>query len=1088
MKPLALALSLLAPSLALGQGSVGYYRFPAIHGDTIVFSGEGDLWRVGLQGGVASRLTSHPGNETQPAISPDGATLAFTGSYEGPGEVYTMPLAGGLPTRRTFDGEGSTVVGFTPEGQLLYSTRRHATLPDAQLVRLDLKTGVRELLPLAQASDGTFDDSGTLFFTRLAFQGSHTKRYRGGTAQNVWKLAPGGAEALPLTADFLGTSKEPMVWEGRVYFVSDRDGTMNLWSMDGEGRELRQHTHHVGWDVAAPSLDDGRIAYQLGADLRLFDARTGTDKPVPIQLASDFDQMREAWIKKPMDYLTAAALSPKGDRVALTARGQVFVAPVKQGRLVEATRRPRVRYRKATFLDDGTIVALSDESGEVEIWRLPANGVGAGDRLTKDGTVLRWEAVPSPDGKWIAHHDKDRRLWLLSVEKKASTLVASSTAGDFRDLAWSADSRWLAYVGPATNGFDRIHLVNVEARTPQAVTSDRFDSWSPVFSADGEWLYFLSDRNLKSLVPSPWGPRQPDPFLASPTEIYALALKKGLRSPFDPLDELHPEKPKEEEKAKGNEKDGKAQDKAKAKADEAKVKPVAIDVDGLAERLVKVPVPAGRYESLFTDGQRLFFLSVDSSFEGKKALKALAIGREKPNVKTVLEDVKDTSLSGDRKKLLVRKGDDLYVFDAADKAPEKLDETKVDLGRWTFSFDPREEWRQMFVEAWRLERDYFYDPSLHSVDWKKVLAKYEPLVDRVTTRAELSDLMAQMVSELSALHTFVYGGDVRKGSDEVEVGSLGADFVRDPGAGGYRVSRIYRSDPDLPGELSPLRALAVGVKEGDVIEAINGVATLAVPDVSVLLRSQTGRQVLLRVKPQAGGAARDVIAVPLSPRDGASLRYTDWEYARRLRVEAEGKGRLGYVHLRAMGRDNYTEWARDFYPAFDRQGLIVDVRHNRGGNIDSWILGKLLRKAWFYWKPRVGDPYWNMHYAFRGHVAVLIDQHTASDGEAFAEGARRLGIGKLIGMRTWGGEIWLTSSNVLVDKGIATAAEFGVYGPEGEWLIEGHGVEPDTVVDNLPKATFGGQDAQLDAAIRYLLDKIEKEPVKVPGAPPYPKK
>jgi tricorn protease len=360
-------------------------------------------------------------------------------------------------------------------------------------------------------------------------------------------------------------------------------------------------------------------------------------------------------------------------------------------------------------------------------------------------------------------------------------------------------------------------------------------------------------------------------------------------------------------------------------------------------------------------------------------------------------------------------------------------------------------------------------------------------VDRVRSRDELSDLLAQMVSELSALHIFVAGGDLRKGPDEIEVGSLGAELARDGAAGGWRVVRIYAADPDLPDSLSPLRRDGAGVGEGDVIESVNGVPTLSVPDPAALLRNQAGRQALLRVKPKSG-APRDVIVTPMKAQEAANLRYDDWEHERRRRVEEKGKGAIGYVHLRAMGGDNYAEWARDYYPVFQRHGLILDMRHNRGGNIDSWILGKLLRKPWFYWQDRVGDPYWNMQFAFRGHMVVLVDQWTASDGEAFAEGFKRLGLGKVIGTRTWGGEIWLSGSNVLVDNGIATAAEFGVYGPEGQWLIEGHGVEPDIVVDNLPRATFDGKDEQLDAAIRHLEDRLRQEPVKELPPPAFPRR
>lgn len=376
---------------------------------------------------------------------------------------------------------------------------------------------------------------------------------------------------------------------------------------------------------------------------------------------------------------------------------------------------------------------------------------------------------------------------------------------------------------------------------------------------------------------------------------------------------------------------------------------------------------------------------------------------------------------------------------------------------------------------------------MHGLDWPAVLNKYLPLVDRVTDRDELSDLLAQMVSNLSALHMFVYRGDARRAPDQVQLASLGARLVRDSAAGGWRVAHIYRSDPDFPDDVGPFARPAAGVHEGDVIETINGVATLSVPGPTELLRNQAGRQVRLRVRPAGGGAPRDVIVAPVTEDAAANLRYDDWEYSRRLIVDSAGHDSIGYVHLRAMGSGDMAQFERDFYPVFDRQGLIIDVRHNRGGNIDSWILGRLIRKAWMYWQDRVGNPYWNMQWAFRGHMVLLVDEWTASDGEAFSEGFRRLGLGKIIGTRTWGGEIWLSSSNVLVDRGIATAAENGVYGPEGTWLIEGHGVDPDTVVDNLPHATFEGRDAQLDAALAYLTREIREHPVPVPPHPAYPR-
>lgn len=1074
----------------------GYYRQPALHGATVVFVAEGDLWKVHVDGGVAERLTTHPAAESLPAISPDGSQIAFVARYEGPAELYTMPLDGGMPTRRTY-GRRPGWVGWTPQASVLYATQAFSDLPNAQLVQIEERDGgvVETRVPLAQAADGDFSEDGTLWFTRLPFQGSHTKRYRGGTAQQIWRFSPGDEEATPLTRDYPGTSKRPMLWNGRVYFASDRDGTMNLWSMQGDGADLMQHTRHEGWDLKSPSLDNGRIAYQLGADLHLYDVATDTDKKIDIRLRSDFDHMRENWVDEPMDYVSSIALSAKGDHVALTARGRVYVVPTEQGRWVEAGRQQGVRFRQARFHPDGErLVVLSDASGEVEVWTLPANGVGDLVQLTDDGEVLRWEVLPSPDGKWAAHHDKNQRLWLLDLESRKNVKIDESAIRDLGGLAWSPDSRFLAYVKSEENTFSSIRIYDRETGRSFRATTDRYDSSSPFWSPDGKWLYFLSDRNLVSIVGSPWGNYQPEPFLDKKTQIFMLALTKGLRSPFAPADELHEEEdePEKEEKNAGESdkkksakrKNGEASDESEKKDKEVVV---TIDVEGLTARLHLVPVSPGNYRALGVIEKALFWLSRAA---GEKSFELVAAPIQKKDVKieTVASDIRFYDLSADGKKLLLRVGDKLHVVDAKPKSAD-LKKTAIDLDGWKLSIDPREEWRQMFVEAWRLERDYFYDQGMHGVNWPAMLEKYLPLVRRVTDRAELSDLMAQMVSELAALHIFVGGGDQRDGPDEVDVASLGARLIRDAAAGGYRVERIYRSDPDDLSRVSPLARPGIDVSAGAVIEKINGRSTLEVGAIGALLRNQAGRQVLLHVRDHANSAPREVVVTPIGLGEDYDLRYHEWEYTRRLEVDEKSDGDIGYVHLRAMGGRNFTEWAKNFYPVFNRKGLIVDVRHNRGGNIDSWILSRLMRRPWFYWSQRVGQaPAWSQQYAFRGHVVVLCNERTASDGEAFSEGFRRLGLGPVIGTRTWGGEIWLTSSNRLVDGGIATAAEFGVYGPEGEWLIEGWGVEPDIVVDNLPHATFQGEDAQLQAAIDYLRKKIAEEPVDPVLPPPHPDK
>jgi tricorn protease len=670
-------------------------------------------------------------------------------------------------------------------------------------------------------------------------------------------------------------------------------------------------------------------------------------------------------------------------------------------------------------------------------------------------------------------------------------------------------------VETATNTFTQIKLLNVKTGAIQAITSDHYNSASPAWSMDGKWLYFLSDRMLKTTVPSPWGSRQPDPNFDRSIKIYELALTTGLRSPFAPVDELHPEAAKPEEtkkdEAKSDEEkkdDAKKEDSKKeaakkeaskkAEADktsaEKKAPPPVVNIDftELSSRLAEVPVPPGNYSSLQTADKRLCWLQQNEEMPPKQALQCVDIANKADPPDTVMGEVKKYEMSLDHKKMLVSKDDDFFIFGSDVKAsgladPKALAKAKIDMSRWTFAVAPRAEFHELYLDAWRLERDYFYDRGMHGWDWKAIRDRYLPLVDRVSDRDELNDVIAQMVSELSALHIFVVGGDYRKPSDQVEIASLGAVLRPDEAAGGFVVQHIYQHDPDLPNQAPPLARPDSRVREGEVILSIDGEDSLSAADERALLRGKAGRQVLLRVK-SAAGQTREVVVTPLLEKDESNLRYTEWEYSRRQKVEADSQSQMGYVHLRAMGSDDIEQWAREFYPVFDRPGLIIDVRHNEGGNIDSWVLGKLLRKAWFFWQPRIGNPSSNMQYAFRGHIVVLCDRLTASDGEAFTEGIRRLGLGKIIGVRTWGGEIWLSFSNTLADSGIASAAENGVYGPEGKWLIEGHGVDPDMEVDNLPHATFAGSDAQLDAAIQFLREEIKKDPRPVPKAPPYPNK
>jgi tricorn protease len=1051
-------------TLVFSQGFEGYYRTPTVHGNTVIFSAEGDLWSVPLNGGLAQRLTTHAEEEFNPAISPDGKTIAFSASYEGPIEVYTMPITGGLPMRWTYESDASLVNTWTPKGEVVYDTRAFATLPDRQLVTINPKTKDKNRVPLHQASEATYNASGnTVFFVRPSYHGNVTKRYKGGTARQIWKFTNGSKEAVKLTTDFAGGSHHPMWYNNRVYFITDRDGTMNIWSMDENGNDLKQHTKHEGFDVRYAKQNNGNFVYQMGADIWHYNLSSNSTKKIDIKLQSDLDQLRENWVENPSRYITSVSPDSKGERIVITARGRAFIAPVKSGRFIEFTHQKDVRYRDATFSADGkNIYTLSDESGEFEFVKINAQGEGKPQPITKDGKVLRFEGIPSPDGKWLAYNDLENNMFILNLANGKSKKISTNEEGIY-DFSWSPDSKWLAFVQVADNTMAQVFLHDLDTNDTFPITTDRANSVNPKWSPDGKFIYFISDRNFRTIVGSPWGPRQPEPYFDISEKIYHIALQKGTRSPFREHNELVSE----------------------AKKDDSK-EPVSIkiDKDGILERIEEVPVAPGNYRNLEVNDKALYFLSSTTGANSQTNLAVVKIGNEDVKVNTMLERINNYQLTGDGKKLLASRGSNFYMVNAGTGKVNGLNDSKIDLSTWKFAITPLEDWKQIFTDAWRMERDYFYDKNMHGVNWKKMHDKYYPLVDRVTTRNELSDLIGRFVGELSALHTSVRGGDTRDDAANIPIANLGARFSRDNANKGYRIDYIYKADPDYPDTKSPLDDPYLDVRVGDVITHVNGKPSLESLDIGELIRNQIGKQVKLKVK--RASTSRDIIVEPIGSM--YSLRYKDWEYSRRLITEKESNNNIGYVHLQAMGANDINQWYREFYPVFDRPGLIIDVRHNRGGNIESFILEKLLRKAWMYWKSRSGKPYWNMQYAFRGHIVILVDENTASDGEAFADGFKKLGLGTAIGMRTWGGEIWLSSANRLSDNGLARAPMMGVYGDNGEWLIEGHGFVPDIEVDNLPHATFNGKDAQLEAAIKHLKELIAKDPRKVPPVPPYPDK
>lgn len=1054
------ALGMSGQALA-NSGHSGYYRQPDLRGDTLIFTSEGDIWVDELGKGSAHRLTSKPAEESGAVLSQDGKTLAFVANYEGAPEAYVMPVAGGLPKRVTFEQSHVRLQGWTADGKLLYATD-NAFGPSSTWVLKEVDPASLKVtaLPLANAIQGSLDEQGQyLYFARFGLQvtGDHAKVYRGGAKGELWRFKLGSNdEAQLLSAKDAGSERDPMYYQGRLYYVSDKDGNPNLWSMASDGSDTRQLTHYRDWPVKGARLSEGRIVFQLGADMMLLDIAKGEAQKLDITLNTDEPYRQPRWLKEPLKYATAAELNAKGNKVVLTARGRVAIAGTDGSRLVDIAVPAQSRVRSALLSKDGKwVYAICDASGEQEIWRFAADGSNDAKQLTQGGHSLRWSLSLSPDGRYLANDDNDGNLYLLDLKSGSNNKILGNGPGlgPFGDLAWSADSRYLA-IGAALVGHERSQVLLFDTATAkqQFLTSSKYESFSPAFSPDGKWLYFLSNRSFNATPGSPWGDRNMGPMFDKRTDIFALALDPKAVFPFQKPSELLADAEKAD--------DGKA----------------SIEWGSIAARLWQVPVAAGNYSGLSVSQDRLY-VEDNPAGQGAASLKTLAFDRLSPKLETFAGDVAQYGLSDDGKQLFVRKQsqpEQMFIVPAGAKMPSDLANQRVQGEQWQLAINPGDEWLQMFRDAWLMHRDSFFDPALRGQDWNAIKARFEPLVARVSDRQELADLLGQMTGQLSALHSQVRGGDFPQNPDAASAASLGAELLQSDA--GVRISHILETDPELPEQASPLARPGVDARDGDIIKAINGRKVNTLSDVSLLLRNQAGKQVLLTLN--RGSASHDTIVYPVDLQANSQLRYQNWVEHNRSAVAMASGGKIGYLHLYAMGTGDIESFAREFFANYGKDGLIIDVRRNRGGNIDSWVINKLLQRAWMFWQPKHGDANTNMQQAFRGHLVVLTDQITYSDGETFSAGIKALGLAPLIGMRTAGAGVWLTGRNSLADGGMARVAEFPQFELDGHWIVEGQGVSPDIAVDNLPHATFEGKDAQLDKAISYLEAELKKAPIK----------
>ena len=1039
----------------------GYYRSPLLQHDTVIFTAEGDLWQADTQHTNTRRLTSHVAEESQPLLSPDGKTLAFVASYDGASEIYTMPLSGGVAKRITFDNSRVRIQQWLKDGRILYATDSASGPANYWVLKLvQPDTLASETIPLSDASAGSIDEqNGVVYFSRFGLQltADNAKVYRGGAMGELWRWTLGSkTEATLLSAPHQGNISQPVYYQGRVYFVSDADGNSNIWSVAPDGNDFRQHSTHTDWRIGRISIDNGRVLYQLGADLQMLSLDNNQSSTLSLNLASDLVQRRERLLDKPLQYLNSAYYQTQqdSDKVVVTARGQVVISSTGKQRLINVATPNDSRTRQALLSKDGKwVYAINDQSGEQEIWRFAADGSADARQLTHDGRVHRWQLRLSPDGAYLVHDDKNGDLWLLQLKTGKNSKIYTGGIGlsEYEDITWSADSQLLAFtLNPAQSERSQVVLYDVAAKRASIVTSDKYPSFSPAFSPDGLWLYFASDRSYHATPGHPWGDRNLGAMFDRRSLIFAVSLKQQACFAFRPLQEVD-----------------NCDDEA-AKAARLGKKGQPVDWEGLSSRLWQVPLAGGNYRQLALNDTRLYLLDRASTPDSKPELKQAALSRTEAKLSLVSADVADYQLSADGKKLFIRKQDNnasMYVVEANDKLPTDLSKHQLNIASWQLRIDPVQEWQQMFVDAWRLHRDFLFDKGMRGLDWTATRQKYQPLLDRVTDRYELDDIFAQMMGELNTLHSQVRGGDYRSDEHADTAASLGADYKVT--AAGIEIAQIYRSDAELPELASPLAKPGVNARNVDKIVAINGTMVADIAQLTQALRSQAGKQVLLTL--QRGNSQFNTVVEPASSSGDSILRYQDWVFANQQQVKQHSGGQFGYLHLYAMGSNDIAN--------YDKSGLIIDVRRNRGGNIDSWVIEKLLRRTWAFWQPTQGSAYGNMQQTFRGHLVVLADQLTYSDGETFSAGIKALGLGPVLGKRTAGAGVWLSGRNRLADNGVARVAETAQFSLDGRWIIEGYGVQPDIEVDNLPYTHYQGTDTQLLHAMDYLRQKLLRQPV-----------
>ncbi|MCC6358514.1 MAG: PD40 domain-containing protein [Phycisphaerales bacterium] len=1093
--------ALSAPASAQNRPHAGMMRYPDISETSIVFSYANDLWIAPRAGGQATPLASPPGEETFSRFSPDGKSVAFVGNYDGNRDLYTIPVAGGVPFRVTHHPAGEWLQEWTGDGKLLFATNGYAGLGrQQQLFTVPVAGGLPQALPVPYGATAAISPDGQwLAYTPHSINMRTWKRYRGGMQTDIWLFNLNTHESKRMT-DWEGIDSIPM-WHGQtVYYLSDMgpEHRENIWKYDVKSGKKTQVTKFADYDVKWPSIGGGAIVFQYGRDLHVLDLQSEQSKAVEITIPGDRPKLRP--IREPMnDMIRSGDLSKSGKRVAVEARGDIFDLPAREGATMNLTRTSGVHERLPAFSPDGKWLAyFSDESGEYELYTRSLDGKAEVTQRTKGSKTFYYGMAWSPDSKRIAYVDKAGNIHLLTLETGETKIVDTDPWANSPGISWSNDSDWITYSKNGENSAGAIWVYQVSKDTKTQVTTGMFNDGSPAFDRKGEFLYYTSNRNFNS-------PKYEDvgtTFVYDETAVMlAVPLRKDVKSPLLPKNDSEEEKKDEksdEKKSDSQPASSQASDSQPASsqtsdsqptsaeskpAEEKKeeIKPLVIDLDGFEQRAIQLPIRNGRLGNLTVNGDgHLIYVR----FDREPAIKIFDPGADEKEEKTVLGGVGGYAMSADGKKLLAMRGGDMAVVDA--KADQKMDK-KVPTDSMATEIDPRAEWKHIFREAWRIQRDFFYDPTMHGVDWDAVYKQYEPMLADCVSREDVSVLIREMISELNVGHAYYFGGD-EESQPNVSVGVLGCDFSLEDGA--YRFKRIYQGGPWDSDARNPLSEAGVNVKEGEYLLAVNNKMLDVAKDPWAAFIGLAGKTVTLTIgeNPTCDDKTRSVV-VKMPGGDG-DLRYRAWIERNRAYVEQKSGGKVGYIYVPDTGVNGQNNLFRQFYGQIDKAALIIDERWNGGGQIPTRFIELLNRPVTNYWARRDGKDWTWPPDSHQGPKCMLINGLAGSGGDMFPWLFRFNKLGKLIGTRTWGGLVGITGYPPLIDGAQTTAPAFAFYEKDGTWGVEGHGVDPDIeVIDDPAKmVSKDGEvaDPQLDAAIDLMLKEIAASGYKPPKRPAYP--